>query len=60
MLHFLMAAMLFQTLPTILPSPNVRESIRDGFPLVGQLHFEEGASPHIVTVELRDGVARSR
>ncbi len=59
MLHLLLAAFLFQTLPTILPSSNVRESIKDGFPLVGQLHFEGGASPHIVTVELRDGVARN-
>ncbi len=59
MLHLLLAAFLFQTLPTILPSSNVRESIKDGFPLVGQLYFEEGASPHIVTVELRDGVARN-
>ena len=39
-------------------SPNVA-SIGDGFPLVGQLHFEEGIeTSRVVDVELRDGVGR--
>ena len=59
MLHFLLAFAMFQAVPTVLPSPNTRVSIGDGFALFGQLHFEEGAEPGTVDVELRDGVARS-
>ena len=59
MLHFLLVFAMFQTLPQVLPSPNVRVSVGDGFALFGQLHFEEGAEPGTVDVELRDGVARN-
>ncbi len=47
MLNFLLAFALFQ-------SPTVLQSIGDGFPLVGQLHFEDGAEPAIVEIELRN------
>ncbi len=59
MLQFFLAFALFQTLPQVLPSPNVRTSVGDGLPIIGQLHFEEGAEPAIVDVELRDIVARN-
>ena len=59
MFQFFLVFALFQTLPQVLPSPNVRASVGDGLPIVGQLHFEEGADPAIVDVELRDVVAFS-
>lgn len=39
-------------------SPNVRLSVKGGFPIIGQLHFEEGAKKSIVDIELRDVVGR--
>lgn len=68
MLKFLILLAVFQagrppepriTLPTVMASPNVRASVGDGFPLIGQLHFEEGVESKIVDVELRDGVGRN-
>ena len=47
MAHFLLAFVLFQ-------SPTVLQSIKDGFPLIGQLHFEGGAEAAVVEIELRD------
>ena len=46
-LHFLLVFALLQ-------SQTVLQSVKDGFPLIGQLHFEDGAEPAVVEVELRD------
>jgi len=35
-------------------SPAVLQSQKDGFPLLGQLYFEDGAETAIVEIELRD------
>ena len=47
MLNFLLVFALLQ-------SQTVLQSVKDGFPLIGQLHFEDGAESSIVEVELRD------
>ena len=47
MIHLMMALALAQ-------SPAVLQSQKDGFPLLGQLYFEDGAETAIVEIELRD------
>ena len=44
MLYFLLAFAMFQTIPGVLPSPNVRVSVGDDFALFGQLRLEGGAA----------------
>ena len=39
---------------TLLQSQTVLQSVKDGFPLIGQLHFKDGAEPAVVEVELRE------